>query len=482
MSLSDVDSSANSTWRRRFSAHWPIKTWAIPLGIGGFFGGYFYLLHHPVFPVVTMPLTGIDGSIAFQPWAMLPYLSLWLYVFLGAGSLQGTREVRAYGYATLLMTAVGFGAFYFCPTATPPSGIDWAEHPSFQFLKNVDAAGNACPSLHVAFAVFTAIWLERLCRTIAASRALRIVNVLWVTAIVYSTIATKQHVFADAVAGFTLGCIAGLADARADGAHLAIHRFWPTRLGLGLIISFAAKLMVFVLGWHRLSPAVASVLFFAPDGWVLAGLLLPNFQSVVPTATRFAADKREVWLTIDDGPEPATTRPILDLLDQHGAKATFFVIGQKVAAYPDLVREIHRRGHTLGNHTASHPLATFWLAGPVRTTREVEACDDALRHAGIPTTPWFRAPAGIKTFFLRQVLAKHDRVLIGWSARAMENFGAARSAPLRRLTRNLRPGAILLLHESAPHAKERIALLSALLEHLTTAGYRCTLPSRPALR
>ena len=251
---------------------------------------------------------------------------------------------------------------------------------------------------------------------------------------------------------------------------------------LALAVSATAKIFLFALGLAQTDPAMAALLFFGPDLWILTGLLVPNVGSLIPTATRFATDQREVWLTIDDGPEPATTIPMLDLLDRHGAKATFFAIGEKASAHPELVAEIRRRGHTLGNHTQTHPLAAFWLAGPRRTASEVDACDDALEHAGAALSPWFRAPAGIKTLFLRRVLARRGRVLVGWSARGRDKFSASPAAPLRRLKRNLRPGAILLIHESAAYGAARVALLTALLEHLSATGYRCVLPGRDALR
>jgi peptidoglycan-N-acetylglucosamine deacetylase len=223
-------------------------------------------------------------------------------------------------------------------------------------------------------------------------------------------------------------------------------------------------------------------LFLGPDLWIVTGLIGPNQPQLIPTATRFATTRREVWLTIDDGPEPATCRAMLDLLDRHNAKATFFTIGERVAAHPDLVAEIRRRGHTLGNHTQTHPLATFWLAGPRRTARELDACEAALARDGLSHSDWFRAPAGIKTLFLRRHLAARGLVLIGWSARGYESMTTSLSRSLRSLTRRLEPGAILVVHESATHGAQRIVLLSALLEHLAAAGYACVLPSREDLR
>jgi peptidoglycan/xylan/chitin deacetylase (PgdA/CDA1 family) len=253
------------------------------------------------------------------------------------------------------------------------------------------------------------------------------------------------------------------------------------RESLAVAVSIAAKLVIVVVGWRRMQPATIAVLFFGPDLWILYGLLIPNAEGLMHGVTRFATPRREVWLTIDDGPEPATARAMLDLLERHNARATFFLIGAKVAAEPELVREIWRRGHTLGNHTFNHPLATFWFAGPGRTGKEIDACQAAYRAAQVEPPVWFRPPAGIKTLFLRGALNRRRMQLVGWSGRGRERFSRSMARPLQRLTRAVRPGAILLVHESAGNGAERLALLRALLEHLSSAGYSCVLPDREDL-
>jgi peptidoglycan/xylan/chitin deacetylase (PgdA/CDA1 family) len=173
---------------------------------------------------------------------------------------------------------------------------------------------------------------------------------------------------------------------------------------------------------------------------------------------------------------------MLDLLERHGAKATFFLIGTRAAANPALVSEIIRRGHTIGNHTQTHPLGTFWLAGSRRTAREIDECQMVLQTQGVQIAAWFRSPAGIKTFSLRRVLAERQMTLVGWTTRAREHGSTSIVRPLRRLKNKLCPGAILLIHESHRHGAQRIALLSALLEHLAATGFTCVLPKREALR
>lgn len=190
---------------------WPAKLAGTAFGMTAFFGVYFWVLNHPLFPVTIMPLTPIDRLISLQPAALPLYLSLWLYVSLGPALLIDRRELVSYGLAWVVLSATGLGIFLLWPTAVPPPDIDWSQHPGLAFLKSADAAGNACPSLHVAFAVFTGIWLGRLLRQMGAGPALLALNGLWCAGILYSTMATRQHVFPDVLAGAALGAITAIA-------------------------------------------------------------------------------------------------------------------------------------------------------------------------------------------------------------------------------------------------------------------------------
>jgi len=477
-------SPSHPDWRRdlrpRLAAHWPLKAVGIPVFVTVFFLVYFRLLRQPAFAVTVMPFTALDRAIGFWPAALLPYGSLWVYAFLATILLRGRRELVPYGVGVAFISGVGLGIFYLWPSAVDSPAGGWTNDPAWALLKKVDAAGNACPSLHVAFAVFTAVWLERLFRAAGVPGGARLLNAVWAAIITASTLATKQHVAVDVLAGVALGLCGALPGPRAPVGPSAAPSMW-NRLNLALAASIAAKLTILVLGIEWSHPGWAVVIFVAPDLWIVGGLLLPNSAAVMPLATHFRTPRREVWLTIDDGPEPATQPAMLDLLDRHRARATFFLIGEKARARPALVAEIVRRGHTLGNHTQTHPLATFWRAGPRRTAREVEDCDAALRAAGAGPSPWFRAPAGVKNLALRRALDQRQRVLVGWSARGLEVCSASPEVSLRRLTKRLAPGAILLMHESDRHAADRIALLSLLLEHLSAAGYTCVLPVRSDL-
>jgi membrane-associated phospholipid phosphatase len=189
----------------RLLTWWSAKMICTTLGMTVFFVAYFLVLNHPLFPVTTMPLTVVDRLIVFRPEALPLYLSLWLYVSLAPALLINRRELVSYGLAAIGLSAIGLGIFLCWPTAVPRPDVDWSQYPAFAFLKSADAAGNACPSLHVAFAVFSAIWLEKILRQMDAGRFVRRLNWLWCLGILYSTIATRQHVSLDVAAGALLG-------------------------------------------------------------------------------------------------------------------------------------------------------------------------------------------------------------------------------------------------------------------------------------
>ncbi|WP_228273742.1 phosphatase PAP2 family protein [Rhodocyclus tenuis] len=172
-----------------------------------FFGAYIYLLRNPAGEVFTMPVTAIDRLVTFEPGALLIYLSLWVYVSLPPVLMPTRREIIEYGVWIGGLCLIALTIFYFWPNAVPPANIDWAVYPGMAFLKGVDAAGNACPSLHVATAVFSAYWLHWLLPAAGIGRTGNLISTVWCVAIAYSTLATKQHVAVDVFAGTALGLL-----------------------------------------------------------------------------------------------------------------------------------------------------------------------------------------------------------------------------------------------------------------------------------
>lgn len=188
--------------------HVYLKAIGTPLFIALFFGAYFYVLKNPAYPVTLMPVTALDRLIPFQAWAFYVYITLWAYVSLPPALLASRLELYRYGGAMAVTCLTGLGIFYFWPTTVAVPDVDWTRYPGMEFLKNLDASGNACPSLHVATAVFSGIWLHHLLRRFSAPLSICIINGVWCAGIVYSTVAVRQHVVVDVIAGLALGALA----------------------------------------------------------------------------------------------------------------------------------------------------------------------------------------------------------------------------------------------------------------------------------
>jgi peptidoglycan/xylan/chitin deacetylase (PgdA/CDA1 family) len=246
-------------------------------------------------------------------------------------------------------------------------------------------------------------------------------------------------------------------------------------------IAIAAKSAAVVLWCFSPWLTLAAALFFGAGGLVVYHLLAPSATGVCHVCTRFRTARKDVWLTIDDGPDPDDTPRILDLLEAHGARATFFVIGERAARYPELVTEIVRRGHEVALHTHTHPLGTFWCAGPARVRREL---DPPLRffHALGIRPRFFRPPVGIKNLFLARELGARAVTCVAWTIRSGDCWGRDPDKIAARVLRRIQPGAIVLLHEgpSVPRAV-RVHAIARVLEGLRAQGFACVVPSRAQL-
>ena len=217
--LSDLnEDSQQMPWYRQAAAvipmHVHLKGIGTMLFISLFFGAYFYLLKAPAYLTTVMPITVLDRLISFQPLTLPMYISLWVYVSLPPALLATRRELYGYGLAMAGTCLAGLIIFYFWPTVVPAANIDWAQYPDVDFLKSIDASGNACPSLHVATAIFSGIWLHHLLRRFGTPLWMLTFNWTWCIGIIYSTLATRQHVAVDVLAGLMLGVLAAYLSLR----------------------------------------------------------------------------------------------------------------------------------------------------------------------------------------------------------------------------------------------------------------------------
>ncbi len=209
-----------SPWLRRLAARpatlWPVKMLGTMGWIAAFFWLYFWVMRHPA-PGTTawvMPVTPVDLWIGVHDWAVVPYASLWFYVALAPALARDGRELRAYAGSAFALCAGGLLIFWAWPTAVPSFHVDWQDFPTLAFLKSRDGGSNACPSLHVAFAVHSWAFVRVALQGVSAPRAAHVLNAAWAAIVVWSVFATRQHVLVDVVGGVAAG-MASVALARA---------------------------------------------------------------------------------------------------------------------------------------------------------------------------------------------------------------------------------------------------------------------------
>lgn len=250
-------------------------------------------------------------------------------------------------------------------------------------------------------------------------------------------------------------------------ASLACHA------GAGALVLAQPALWPWALG----AVALDHVLVTGAGLWPRSTWLGANLLRLPPAAVA----RREIALTIDDGPDPAITPAVLDLLDAHDARATFFCIARHAEANPALCREVVRRGHSVQNHSFAHS-HRFSLLGPGAMRREVARAQDALAQITGQRPRFFRAPAGLRNVFLAPVLHGLDLQLVAWTRRGFDTVRREPADVLARLTRELAAGDILLVHDhhTATTANGRpvtLEVLPALLQRFTCDGLRAvTLP------
>lgn len=237
--------------------------------------------------------------------------------------------------------------------------------------------------------------------------------------------------------------------------------------------------LIAVALWNR-TPAGAIAVVFVSHMLLLYPTLRANSQWLGEVITHFATDSREVWLTIDDGPDPVDTPAILELLRRHDATATFFVKGVRVDEHPELARAIVEAGCEIGNHSWAHPSGSFWCLLPNAVAEQVDRAQARITAvAGAPPRR-FRAPVGMKNPFVHPILSRRGLRLVGWSARGFDGVGFEPARAAAQILQDVTPGTIVLLHEgraSAEGTRVNQECTRLVLEGLAERGFRCVIPS-----
>ena len=207
---------------------------------------------------------------------------------------------------------------------------------------------------------------------------------------------------------------------------------------------------------------------------------VPTSQLYGHTICRVPGAERMIALTYDDGPNPRHTERLMEILDRHGAKATFLLIGRWAEREPDLVRSLDREGHALGNHTWSHPTMPLRSAAAIR--EEMRRCREAVEGAGVSFATvdgeeLMRPPYGRRRPGTMRAVREAGYVPLLWSITC---FDWRRTATVDKLVRRgcrARDGDVILLHDGADTAPDAdrstsVAATDEILRRLTDQGYR----------
>ena len=193
---------------------------------------------------------------------------------------------------------------------------------------------------------------------------------------------------------------------------------------------------------------------FPLAGFVLVCLVAPfatDFGFFLPVVYRGGRNVGCVSLSFDDGPDSVTTPLVLDILKSYQVPATFFVTGKNARSHPDIIARILEQGHTIGNHTYSHD-SLIMLKSMLRLKAEISKTQMVLAAHGIRPLV-FRPPAGITNPKLGPVLAELGLIAVNFSCRAMDKGNRRISGIASKILGRVRPGDIILLHDSKPWAE-----------------------------
>jgi peptidoglycan/xylan/chitin deacetylase (PgdA/CDA1 family) len=182
--------------------------------------------------------------------------------------------------------------------------------------------------------------------------------------------------------------------------------------------------------------------------------------------------QKVVALTFDDGPHPTFTPEILAVLDKYHVKATFFMIGERMQQYPQIVKQVLTRGHTIGNHTYTHP-HNIEAERPAQIIRELDMCEQVIERMTGKRACLFRPPLGLVNGTVVTIAEEEGYRTILWTVSADHHDAPTPRAMAERVLKRVRPGAIILAHDGTFKSRWKdVAALPLIIEALRKQGYK----------
>ena len=224
---------------------------------------------------------------------------------------------------------------------------------------------------------------------------------------------------------------------------------------------------------------VAAIAIFITGILLVVVMIFFDEAILMRQGTFYQGHTREkvVALTFDDGPSEVWTPRILDVLRNEDVKATFFLIGNHVTKYPDIVRRIAAEGHDIGNHTNRHPLLYFLDGGALK--KEIATCQKAIRETTGVTTNLFRPPKAWLTPHEKRKIQRWGYRIILWTLNSKDWVEFDAKYIVRFIVKNVQPGDIILFHDSGGAFRsegggrqETVIALQKTISKLREQGYR----------
>jgi len=218
------------------------------------------------------------------------------------------------------------------------------------------------------------------------------------------------------------------------------------------------------------NPMLCWVVFAVLVVLIGIGVAFPQMKFFGPFICQGNSGRREIVLTFDDGPDARSTPPLLELLHTENVPATFFLIGKHVAAERELTARIASEGHLLGNHTYHHSNLTNCF-GPRRLCEELQLTQAAIAASTGTVPAYFRPPMGLSNPFTFFVAKKLGLKALGWTIRSFDTRITEPEQIVQRIARQLKPGAIVLLHDGNIPTERLLPTVKLLLAKLREQKY-----------
>ncbi|MFD4656019.1 polysaccharide deacetylase family protein [Kitasatospora sp. NPDC058444] len=215
----------------------------------------------------------------------------------------------------------------------------------------------------------------------------------------------------------------------------------------------------------RLRTAIGALVVALAAG---AAVALPAAEAEAAGA-KGAKGAKVVYLTFDDGPSPAYTPKVLATLSRYGVRATFFEIGQNVAAHPSVTAQVAKQGHSVQNHSWSHPDLRRLSAAALNA--QLADTDKAIRAQTGRTPNCLRPPYGAVNSTVRSKAATLGKQVVLWSVDPADWSRPGTAAISSRVLNNVRPGSVILLHDGGGDRSQTVAALPTIISTLKSRGY-----------